>query len=454
MEPRIQYAKTSDGVNIAYAVFGEGTPLVHVTEAAGVHLYSHFSLARRLNDQLTSSGFQVIRHDGRGTGSSDRSARDFSLDARLRDLEAVVDRMDLEPFALQGHFGGNLPAIAYAARHSERVSHLVLRDPVVSGADLDEFIPGQRALRALRPVAGGHWKLVTLNIAELGFGFTDAELAREYAAALQSAMSAEVWVQMAAARDDIDVTELLGAVKAPTLIFSDTGSAAAGGGQRAAATRVAAAIPGARLLATDDFAAAVAEFVREGEQAPEPPLPSGMTAILFADIADSTALTERLGDSAFRAKARELDGALRAVIRENAGTAIEGKLLGDGVLAVFTSAREAIEAAVRCRDEGSHAGLPLHVGLHAGDVMREKDPDGRDNVYGGAVNVAARISGLSAAGEVLVSETVRSLARTSAGVRFEDRGEQALKGVGEAVRVWAVVAAPNQQTGEPANQGK
>jgi class 3 adenylate cyclase len=54
------------------------------------------------------------------------------------------------------------------------------------------------------------------------------------------------------------------------------------------------------------------------------------------------------------------------------------------------------------------------------------------------VNIAARISGLSAAGEVLVSETVRSLARTSAGGQFEDRGEQSLKGVGEAVRVWAV----------------
>jgi class 3 adenylate cyclase len=52
--------------------------------------------------------------------------------------------------------------------------------------------------------------------------------------------------------------------------------------------------------------------------------------------------------------------------------------------------------------------------------------------------VAARISGLSAAGEVLVSDTVRSLARTSAGVSFEDRGEQKLTGVGEAVRVWAV----------------
>ena len=109
-------------------------------------------------------------------------------------------------------------------------------------------------------------------------------------------------------------------------------------------------------------------------------------------------------------------------------------LLGDGVLAVFTSARQAIEAAVACGSAGSDAGLPLHLGLHAGDVIREEN-----NVYGGAVNIASRISGLSAPGEVLVSDTVRSLARTSAGVRFEDRGEQALKGVGETVRVWAVL---------------
>ena len=73
-------------------------------------------------------------------------------------------------------------------------------------------------------------------------------------------------------------------------------------------------------------------------------------------------------------------------------------------------------------------------------MLREKDAGDRDNVYGGAVNIAARISGLSAPGEVLVSDIVRGLARTSAGVGFEDRGEQALKGVGEAVRVWAVVS--------------
>jgi class 3 adenylate cyclase len=75
------------------------------------------------------------------------------------------------------------------------------------------------------------------------------------------------------------------------------------------------------------------------------------------------------------------------------------------------------------------------VGLHAGDVLREAN-----NVYGGAVNIASRISALAAPGEVLVSRTVADLARTSAGVTFEDRGEHTLKGVADPQRVFAVRA--------------
>jgi class 3 adenylate cyclase len=77
--------------------------------------------------------------------------------------------------------------------------------------------------------------------------------------------------------------------------------------------------------------------------------------------------------------------------------------------------------------------LLLHIGIHAGDVIREQN-----NVYGGAVNIASRVAGEAAAGETLVSATVRDLARTSAGVSFDDRGERELKGVGEPVRVYAV----------------
>ena len=94
MEPRIRYAKTSDGVSIAYAVFGEGPPIVHLGSfPGGAHHYSHSATSRRRIDRLVDLGWRVVRYDGRGTGSSDRDAVDFSLEARLRDLEAVVDRL-------------------------------------------------------------------------------------------------------------------------------------------------------------------------------------------------------------------------------------------------------------------------------------------------------------------------------------------------------------------------
>jgi class 3 adenylate cyclase len=182
---------------------------------------------------------------------------------------------------------------------------------------------------------------------------------------------------------------------------------------------------------------------RDGATRPRKGLPVGTAIILFADIVDSTALTERLGDAVFRERARALDDALRAAIRDAGGTAIDGKLLGDGVLATFPAASQAIDAAFKCNaaaeatDDGRAEALRLrlHIGIHAGDVIREAN-----NVYGGAVNIASRISGLSAPGEVLVSDIVRGLARTSAGVTFEDRGEHALKGVADPQRVFAVRA--------------
>jgi len=369
---------------------------------------------------------------------------DYSLDATVWDVEAVVDRLALGRFALYGLYLGAATAIAYATRHPERVSHLM------AWHGLPRFpLPDASALRpapaSFATLIRDDWELFTEVYAHQAFGWPKGEVARSYAALTRQAVTPEVLVRQFVASWQVDATPLLPHVEAPTLVMRRP---AAPGVADAAARILASDIPDSRVLAFEGDSAvafvgdyepiadAIDAFLSEGELSAE--LPSGMTAILFADIADSTALTERLGDDAFRAKARELGPSLRALVRECGGTPVEGPTLGDGVLAVFTSARQAIEAARRCGKAGDDAGLRLHLGLHAGDVSREMDPDGRDNVYGGAVNIASRISGLSAPGEVLVSETVRSLARTSAGVRFEDRGEQALKGITEPVRVWAV----------------
>ena len=242
--------------------------------------------------------------------------------------------------------------------------------------------------------------------------------------------------------NQVDVTGFLAQVRVPTLILHRRQAAWP---DIDVARDLASHIPDARLALlegesfapylgnTDAVLTAIDEFLGEGEEARAGALPEGMAVILFTDIAESTSLTEQLGDAGFRAKARDLDERLREVIREAGGTAVEGKVLGDGVMAVFASARQAIECATSCNAATQGTDLQLHLGIHAGDVVREGN-----NVYGGAVNIAARIAGASAPGEILVSDTVRSIGRTSAGVVFEDRGEQELKGVGEPQRLFAV----------------
>ena len=90
----------------------------------------------------------------------------------------------------------------------------------------------------------------------------------------------------------------------------------------------------------------------------------------------------------------------------------------------------------RSVEAARRVGLGLHVGLHAGDVIRE----GGD-IFGGAVNLAARVAAEAPAGQVLASETVRGLARTSAPVAFAEAGARRLKGIAEPVRLFSVTAS-------------
>ena len=101
MEPRIQYAQTKDGVNIAYSTLGRGAPLVHMPWMPFSHLQLDLKIHElRLFYERLSQNRMLVRYDGRGSGVSDRDVTDYSLDAQLSDLEAVVDRLGLPRFAL------------------------------------------------------------------------------------------------------------------------------------------------------------------------------------------------------------------------------------------------------------------------------------------------------------------------------------------------------------------
>ena len=450
MEPRIQYAKTSDGVNIAYYAIGSGPPFIIMSPRISTNIEDEWNIPPLQNIfRATAMSLSVVRFDMRGCGLSDRNVADFSPHVMMRDLETLADVAAPGSFALHAS-GTSIPAaLTYAASYPKRVSHLTLW-AVLLGAKPE---PLDRLFRLART----DWTLASESFMAAIDSWSNPDDARRYAAMMRRSVSPEAFIRHETASNSWDMSGTAPRVRARTLVVHPRDHPYY---PTEGARRLAAAIQGARLVLSEgntvlvlgaQAIAAMAEFLSDlsgvtptqfdgpvvdisGGPPKTPDLPSGMTAILFADIVDSTALTERLGDTAFRAKARDLDGAMRGVVSEHAGTAIEGKLLGDGVLAVFTSARQAIEAALACGEAGSREGLSLHLGLHAGDVIRQDN-----NVYGGAVNIASRISGLSAPGEVLVSDIVRGLARTSAGVGFEDRGEQPLKGVSEAVRVWAVV---------------
>jgi class 3 adenylate cyclase len=438
MEPRIQYAKTKDGVNIAFYTLGEGMPpLVLVQPSLQLQLEWQVAGFREWYERLADKR-RVVRYDGRGRGLSDRDVTDFSLDAQVLDLETVVDRMGLERFALLGVFTSGPVAIAYAARHVNRISHLILWCSWARASDAYRTARAQ-ALVALR---SKDWETYTELLAQMQVGWSEGEAARSLAALIREGVTQETQQADMGAAMEFDVTAVLPQVKAPTLVLHFRQVLMP---DMDVATRLASQIPDARLALLEGSsllplrnreaaASAIDDFLGEGEEAePSTELPEGMAVLLFADIAESTALTEQLGDAAFRAKARELDTSLRSVIQESGGTPVEGKVLGDGVLAVFTSARQAIDCALRCEAAGEPLGLQLHLGIHAGDVIREGN-----NVYGGAVNIAARIAAASEPGEVLVSQTVRDLARTSAGVTFDDRGQRKLKGVEGRQRLFAV----------------
>ena len=245
MEPRIQYAKTSDGVSIAYATYGEGRPIVwsHQPIASHVQLEWEQPVLRAAYDVFAASGM-LVRFDTRGVGLSDRNVQDVSLDARVRDLEAVVDQLQLEQFALVALETGGLPAIAYAAHFPERVSHLLLTNCYAHG-EIRLATERGRALWRLT----GDWEMFTENVGFTAFGF-GWEGARRYAEFLRECIGPEMLLRMTEADMDVDVSGLLTKIQAPTLVIRHKEIKWV---PMDATRELAAAIPNARLHLMEGF---------------------------------------------------------------------------------------------------------------------------------------------------------------------------------------------------------
>lgn len=220
-DPPVQYVKTSDNVSIAFLTVGEGRPLVFASNIFGAaHDYRQLAWhsSRGWADGLAARGWKAVLYDVRGMGSSDRPPVDWSLDGRVKDLEAVVDHLRLERFPLVGVDIGAATAIAYAARHSGRVSNLALGSPWVSGAAMFDLPDLKVAARAMTD-GEREWNVFTTVLANVATGFEDSERSSELAASMRAATSANGLAEYYRTTAEIDLTRLLPEISAPTLVL-------------------------------------------------------------------------------------------------------------------------------------------------------------------------------------------------------------------------------------------
>jgi len=219
----IRYCTTSDGVRLAYATAGSGPPLVkasnwltHLDFEWGSPIWRHWYTALSLHHQL-------VRYDERGNGMSQRDVPDVNFDTWVRDLETVVDAAGLDRFPLLGISRGGPIAIAYAVKHPERVTHLVLYGAFAAGRKHDGTPQELEARRALASLLRLGWGLNNPAFCKTFTCRFIPEATREHEQWLDElqrvSTSPENAARLMERDDDIDVRPLLSQVKTPTLVL-------------------------------------------------------------------------------------------------------------------------------------------------------------------------------------------------------------------------------------------
>jgi pimeloyl-ACP methyl ester carboxylesterase len=215
----VEYVTACDGVRIAYARRGQGRVVVWMPPLPARHLELEWEQPgeRRWLEWLASR-YTLVQYDPRGLGLSDRAVTSFSLDALQRDLDAVVERVVAGGVVLGAEVNSAPLAIAYAARHPERVSHLILW---CATTRLVEGIGSH--VDALLALAERDWELFTLTAAHLVIGWSAGHSANQAAALLRASLSPEAVPAMVRDAFPIDVTDQLELVRAPTLVLHRRG---------------------------------------------------------------------------------------------------------------------------------------------------------------------------------------------------------------------------------------
>lgn len=427
----VAWARNGD-TSIAWRAFGEG-PL-HLVFLTG--FISHLEVileepgVRRFFERLAQSA-RVILCDRRGTGLSDRPVDPWTLADEVGDIEAVLDAAGADRAVLLGYAPGGQLAIEFATARPERSLAVVLYAASLANtrsADLPwANDPSERERRIGDMVE--NWG-TGVNLDVLAPSAAGDERVRAWLGRLERQSMTPSGLQLLTRINaSYDVRDKLEHVRVPTLILHRSDDQLIDvRHSRFAAERIAGArfveLPGVDSLIMIGDSESVVQEIEEfltGRRSTGAPTRTLLT-VLFTDVVEATVHAARLGDSRWRDLLAAHDTVIRTELARYGGH--EVKTIGDAFLATFdgppSNALRCARAIVR---EVEELGVEVRVGLHTGECEMIGD-----DVGGMAVHIAARVNALAGPHEVLCSGTVFGTV-VGAGLQFEDRGMQPLKGV-------------------------
>jgi class 3 adenylate cyclase len=449
MIPRTEYALAEDGVHVAYQVFGDGAlDLVFINRMAATigYMWEIPDFARLLRRLGTMA--RVIALDSRGVGLSDRrlpSQRTLALEQRMMDIRAVMDAARSPRASLFGtEDSGSLCAL-FAATYPERTDRLILYASYARGLVAPDFPWGWSEEQWESYIADseenfGGWAWWVGQVLWVAPSKRDDEdFIRRLINLYRLGVGFEMIREVFEIQRDIDIRAVLPSIQAPTLVLyrADNGLDDPENG-RYLADRIPDArfvnLPGADFEAfagdQDALLDEVPEFLTGTR--PAPVTDRVLTTVLVTDIVGSTQRAIELGDTRWRDLQTAHHQRVRRCLTEYRGREID--TAGDGFLATFDGPARAVRCAAAIMRALSDLGISIRAGVHTGEV--EVVGEG---ISGIAVHVGARIAALAAPAEILVSTTVKDLVPGS-GLRFEERGTHALKGVPGQYALFAAAA--------------
>jgi pimeloyl-ACP methyl ester carboxylesterase len=252
LRQEIQFCTAADGTRIAFATVGEGPALVKAANWLNHLEYDWESPIWKHIFAALAADRRLVRYDARGNGLSDRKVADFSFEAFVGDLESVVEASGVDRFALLGISQGCAVSIAYAVRHPERVSHLVLYGGFARGWCRRGSPEIERQMEALETLMREGWgrrnPAFRQYFTTVFMPDATAELMHSFNELQRKTASADNAVSILRTINALDVDALLARVQVPTLVLHCRGDAAQPFEE---GRRMAAAIPGARFVALE-----------------------------------------------------------------------------------------------------------------------------------------------------------------------------------------------------------